>query len=180
MSTESDLATVVREIEQHAAQAGWDHPAQLFALVPTADLIAREPALAAQLEHATGLTPVQQDDVAGEELEELLQRIVWPETVAGCAAVVERLVLPEGADEDLPQDPAEAAAYAAGHPDRQEMRIVAAATRDGSSRCALRLRSHDEDDKVLVGPDLVPALLELLHATLETPDQPAGMDGIDP
>ena len=180
MSTEQDLTVVVREIEQHASEAGWDRPAELFALVPTADLIAREPALAAQLGNATGLTPVQQDDVAGEELEDLLQRIVWPEAVAGCAAVVERLVLPQGADDSLPDDPAEAAAYVADHPDRQEMRIVAAATRDGATQCALRLRSHDEDDKVLVGPDLVPALLELLHATLEAPaDGSDSADGAD-
>ena len=43
---------------------------------------------------------------------------------------------------------------------------VVAATRAGSTYCALRLRSHDEDRQVLEGPDLVPALLQLLQATL--------------
>ena len=32
------LRTAVLEIESHAAEAGWDQPARLFALVPTADL----------------------------------------------------------------------------------------------------------------------------------------------
>jgi len=97
----------------------------------------------------------------------VLAGIEWPAEVAGCAAVVERLVLPPEADADLPVDRGEAADYAASHPDRQEVRIVAAATRAGESFCALRLRSHDDDESVLGGPDLVPPLLELLHATLE-------------
>ena len=46
------------------------------------------------------------------------------------------------------------------------MRIVAAATRDGSTYCALRMRSHDDPQSVMEAPDLVPALLELLRSTL--------------
>jgi hypothetical protein len=171
----SALAAVVRELEQHAARAGWDQPAQLFALVGTAELARREPALAEALgidPSAGGLTPVEQDALpVGQELEDVLQQIEWPPEVSGCAAVVERLVLPPGADSDIPDDRIEAAEYAATHPDRQEVRIVAAATRDGASWCALRLRSHDDDDSVLAGADLVPPLLQLLHATLEPDDE---------
>lgn len=163
-----DLIQVVRELEQHASAAGWDQPAQLFALVPTADLLAREPGLAVTLADAGALTPVEQEDLADQELEVLLQQIVWPPEVTGCAVVLERLVLPPGADEQVPADPGEAAAFAAGHPDRHEVRIIAAATRAGGSCCAMRLRSHDEDTSVLLGPDLVPGLLELLRATLES------------
>ncbi len=43
------LRAAVREIEPHAAEAGWDQPARLYALVPTSDLLAREPALAAAM-----------------------------------------------------------------------------------------------------------------------------------
>jgi len=86
--------------------------------------------------------------------------------VTGCAAVVERVVLPPGADQDLPEDPGAAAAYAAAHPERQEVRMVVGATRDGSGYCALRLRAHDDNDSVLEGADLVPALLELVRDTL--------------
>jgi hypothetical protein len=69
--------------------------------------------------------------------------------------------------EEVPSDAEAAAEHAAGHPDRQEARIVAGALRTGESFCAIRQRAHDEDDMVLVGNDLVPALLELLHTTLE-------------
>ena len=53
------------------------------------------------------------------------------------------------------------------HPDRQEVRIVAGATRAGATYCALRLKAHDDDQSVVGGADLVPGLLELLKATLE-------------
>lgn len=174
------LAAVVRELEQHAAEAGWDRPAQLFALVPTADLVEREPGLAEVLgddADLAGLTPVQQEELPGEQLETVLQQIVWPEAVAGCAAVVERLVLPPAADEQIPEDPQDAAAFAAAHPARQEVRIVAAATRDGATGCALRLRSHDDPASVVHGTDLVPGLLELLRATLEDDDADPGVPG---
>jgi hypothetical protein len=67
----------------------------------------------------------------------------------------------------MPADPAAAEQYAAEHPDREEVRIVAAATRDGATHCALRMRSHDDPLSVVEAPDLVPALLELLRSTLE-------------
>jgi hypothetical protein len=47
------------------------------------------------------------------------------------------------------------------------VRIVAAATRTGASYCALRMRAHDADDAVLTGPDLVPALVDLVRSTLD-------------
>lgn len=168
----SDLPRVVRELELHASEAGWDRPAELYALVPTAELIAREPGLAEVLDGAVSLTPVQQDELPGDELEVLLQEIAWPAEVAGCAAVVERLVLPPDVDAEIPDDPDEAASFAAAHPERQEVRIVAAADREGRVWAALRLRAHDDDDLVLAGGDLVPGLLDLLRATLE-PDLPS-------
>ena len=164
----SALADVVREVELHAARAGWDRPAQLFALVETADLLQREPHLAEVLgvdAQAGGLTPVEQETTS-ESLEELLASILWPPEVAGCAVVVEAMTVPPGQGE-VPQDAEAAAEYAATHPEREEARIVAGALRGGQSHCAIRQRAHDEDDMVLAGPDLVPALLELLHTTLE-------------
>lgn len=167
------LQTAVREIEAHAAEAGWDEPARLYALVPTADLLAREPALAATmgvdaLSAAGSLTPVEQDQMpAGQTLEQTLEHIMWPAEVFGCAAVVERLVLPPEAEAQVPEEPTQAEEFAAAHPERQEVRIVAGATRDGSTYCALRLRSHDDDSSVVESVDLVPGLLELLLGTLE-------------
>lgn len=166
------LRAAVREIEAHAAGSGWDQPPRLYALVPTADLVVREPALAAVLgldaSAVESLTPVEQDDVpADAPLEGVLEEIMWPAEVAGCAAVVERLVLPPTADGQLPTDPGEAERFAAEHPEREEVRIVAAATRSGSTYCALRLRAHDDALSVVEAPDLVPALLQLLRSTLD-------------
>ena len=165
----SALASVVREIEAHAAESGWDQAARLFALVPTGELARAEPELARVLgldADSDGLTPVDQELSADIDLEQSLTTIMWPVEVVGCAAVVERLVLPPSADAAIPDDRARAASYAAEHPERQELRIVAAATRDGTTHCAMRFRSHDDASSVVTGPDLVPALLELLQASL--------------
>ena len=167
---ESPLAQVVREIEAHANEAGWDQPPQLYALVPTGELLAREPALAERLgldaETAAGsLTPVQQEALPEDRpLEETLQQIMWPADVAGCAAVLERLTLPPEAERDLPDDPAQAQEYAAAHPDRQEVRMAAGVARDGNQHCVLRVRTHE--GTLVQGPDLVPNLTRLLLDTL--------------
>lgn len=166
------LRSAAREIEAHAAELGWDQPARLFALVPTNDLLTREPALAAALDLDAAqegtLTPVEQEAVSEEQpLEETLAQIMWPAEVFGCAAVVERLVLPPDADTAMPEDSEAARDFAAEHPDRQEVRMVAAVTRDGATYCTLRMRAHDDDFSVLEGVDLVPALLQLLHSTLD-------------
>jgi hypothetical protein len=167
------LAAAVLEIETHISEAGWDQPARLYALVETARLVEHEPALAAAMgldsSAAQGsLTPVEQDQLAPDSpLERVLESVTWPPSVSGCAAVVERLVLPPEADGDLPEDPTAAEEFAREHPDRQDVRIVAGATRGGSTYCALRMRAHDDDLSVVGASDLVPGLLQLLAATLE-------------
>jgi hypothetical protein len=166
------LASAVLEIESHAAQGGWDQPGRLYALVDTARLVRREPALASAmgLDSASAdgsLTPVEQEQLPADGFESALASIAWGPEVSGCAAVVERLVLPPDADEAIPDEPAAAAAYAAEHPDRQEVRMTVGVTRAGASYCALRLRAHDDDQSVVGGADLVPELVALLGATLE-------------
>jgi hypothetical protein len=101
----------------------------------------------------------------------VLESIAWPDDVAGCAAVVERLVLPPAADQAIPEDPERAQQFALEHPERQEVRIVAGATRHGATYCALRLRAHDDDQSVVGGIDLVPGLLALLGATLSDDEE---------
>jgi hypothetical protein len=175
------LASAVLEIEEHISAAGWDQPARLYALVDTAQLVAHEPALAASMglddtSELGSLTAIEQDQLNPEvELEHALESITWPPNVLGCAAVVERLVLPPDVDDAIPDDADEALEFAREHPDRQEVRIVAGATRHGSTYCALRLRAHDDDQSVVGGIDLVPGLLALLSATLvdELDDEPA-------
>jgi hypothetical protein len=166
------LRHVVREVEAHVAASGWDQPARLYALVPTSELLEAEPALAGALGLDAGsaagtLTPIEQEDVAADRsLEEVLSAIMWPPQVYGCAAVVERLVLPPDAEAQVPADSAELARFAAEHPERHEVRMAAAVTRDGRAHCAVRLRAHDDDADVLDARDLVPTLVQLLSDTL--------------
>ncbi len=169
------LAAAVLEIESHIAEGGWDQPSRLYALVDTAALVRREPALASAmgLDDASAegsLTPVEQEQLPADRFEEALASLAWGPEVAGCAAVVERLVLPPEADDELPDDPADAAAYALEHPERHEVRMVVGVTRAGASYCALRLRAHDEDHSVVGGTDLVPELITVLAATLDPID----------
>lgn len=172
------LETALREVESHVATTGWDQQARLYALVSTAELLAAEPGLAESLDAPPELpqghlTPVEQELPSdGQSLEKLLESVEWPEAVHGCAAVVERLVLPPDAEGSLPEDDTEAATYAREHPDRQEVRIAAGALRDGSVYALLRLRSHDDERSVVGGTDLVPALLHLLTATLTEEPSP--------
>lgn len=177
------LASAVLEIESHIAAEGWDQPARLYALVDTASLVEREPALAAAMgldaSSADGsLTPIEQDQLPVDlPFETALESVLWPPEVTGCAAVVERLVLPPDADPLIPADPASAERFAREHPDRQDVRIVAGVTRAGATYCALRLRAHDDDQSVVGGSDLVPGLLELLGATREDPGDVPGHEG---
>ena len=67
---------------------------------------------------------------------------------------VERIVVPPAAEQDLPSDPEAALSALAAHPDRRDVRLVVAVTRDGRSSCLLRQRDHDRDDRVAKGRDI--------------------------
>ena len=123
-----------------------------------------EPALAAAMGldsagAAGSLTPVEQDQLPPDQpLEAVLESIMWPPAghrlrrgrrAAGAAAGA-----PTGRSPTTRVRPQE---FAREHPDRQEVRIVAGATRAGATYCALRLRAHDDDQSVVGGADLVPA-----------------------
>lgn len=163
------LLTAAVDTERHVARLGWDQPPRLFALVPTALLREREPALAGRLADGDdgGFTAVEQEGLpATSDLESLLGRIAWPEDVCGVALAVERIVVPPDAERDLPTDPRSAADQLAAHPDRRDVRLLAACLRDGEQVCLLRQRDHDSDDAVAVGRDLAPGLTHALAMTL--------------
>lgn len=169
MNVRLDRLTV--DIERHAAAAGWDQELRLFALVETADLLRREPQLASELglvaAEPGGLTPVDQGDLPEHSsVEELLGLMTWPPEVLGTALTLERLMVPPDVEKDMPRDEQEALRWLAGHPQRQEVRLVVAVLRDGSRSAALRMRDHDEDTSVLTGENLVPGLADALAATL--------------
>ncbi|MGL5909966.1 MAG: PPA1309 family protein [Phycicoccus sp.] len=165
------LTLAALDTERHVASAGWDQPMRLFALVPTAELVEREPQLAGSLarhDTVTGaLSAVEQDDLPdGHRIDDVLARIAWPHRVAGCALAVERVVIPPSAEHDLPGDEAEALATVTRHPLRKDVRLVVAVMRDGRSVCVLRQRDHDQDDRVATGEDLAPGLVHALRDTL--------------
>lgn len=166
------LPQVIREVEDFASAAGWDQPPQLFALVDTAELLARQPDLGSQVDAGCALTPVAQEPLPESDLAEALAGIVWPETVSGCALVQEIVVLPPDAEAELGTVGADADAgrmkrIAMEHPQRREARLVAGVLRDGSAACVLRLRgTQDGPDEIVEHPELAPNLVDALRETL--------------
>ena len=168
------LSAVAREVEDFVATAGWDQPPQLFALVATADLLARQPELGDQVDAASSLTPVAQEQLPGDDIAETLAGIVWPETVTGCALVQEIVVLPPDAEAELDEagtgqdaDAARMRRIAMEHPQRREARLVAGVLRDGSAACVLRVRGdQDSPDEIVEHPELAPNLVDALRETL--------------
>ena len=164
----SALQAVIGEVESHVAEAGWDQPPQLFALVDTEELLRAEPQLATTMGIVGGqpgaLTPVAQDALGPGPLDEALARITFGAAVLGVVLAHEVLVLPPSAEQGLPDlDPETAAA----HPQAREVRMVVGVVRDGSRAAVLRLRATgDGEDERVTGPDLAPALAEALLATL--------------
>jgi hypothetical protein len=170
----ASLPQVIREVEDFAATGGWDQPPQLFALVATADLLARQPELDGQVDTASSLTPVAQEPLPGDDLAETLAGIVWPETVSGCALVQEIVVLPPDAEAELgvagagqDADADRMRRIAMEHPQRREARLVAGVLRDGSAACVLRVRGdRDSPDEIVEHPELAPNLVDALKETL--------------
>lgn len=167
------LKAVVAELDMHSETVGWDQGPAIYALVDTAELAAMEPALAAQLGLPQdvppgSLTPVEQDALDDRPLDEALARISWPESVRGCALVHEVLVLPPGAEDDMPEgaDPLE---WAGKHEGRREMRMTVAVQRGGATAVALRFRPvpGEPDEGTAFGDDLAPNLSRALLSTLD-------------
>ncbi|WP_462334174.1 PPA1309 family protein [Varibaculum cambriense] len=182
MDTSSDLSSAqlslrlaVSSLEKEVAQLGWDQSPSLFALVPSKDIF---PQLEAEMDEAQAkqlraalsenpqhLTAVLQDHLPAD-LMDTLGHLVFGEDVAGVAVAMERFLVSPQADAEAPQDPKEREKFLLAHPSRQDVRIVAAATRDGNTWCASRARSEDSDDMVAQGDNIVPELLEVLKAML--------------
>jgi hypothetical protein len=162
VSDEQELTELVREVERHMAETGWDQPAQLFAVVPTAELLAAQPDLAGQLDPASPFTPIAQEALPSPDLADALATIMWPAEVAGCAVVQEIMVAPPGADleADSAADPTPEAGY-------REARLVAAVLRDGPAACALRMRDprSDAEEQLIESADLAPNLVGALRGT---------------
>src|SRR5689334_10801406 len=113
------LEEVVLDLERHSAAQGWDAAPKLYALVESTELLAKDPELAAELGLSDGVETIaaleQPPLPESDRIEDALATILWPDAVAGCALVVERVVLPPEAEEELPENEAEAVAWAAAH-----------------------------------------------------------------
>jgi hypothetical protein len=177
----SGLWRTVAEIERHVASDGWGAPLRLFALVRTADALARDPGLEWRLpanvvDEARAdpdhLTSVEQDGVPDiADLDDLLAQLAWPDGVDGAALVVERILVPPDAEAEVraatsPDDEEGRAKALAAHPLAEDVRIAVGVLRDGRHECAVRSRSKDSDGEVRTGSDLVPGLVSALQATL--------------
>lgn len=179
-SATDSLVAALSEIDRFLGQEGWGLPARLFALVPTAELVAAEPSLAGQLSagSADSLSSIEQEGFhAGDHLEQTLASIAWPPTVHGVAVTVERVFLPADEEAGIPQNPDRAPEYVASHPRRQDLRVVSGALRDGTHYSVARVLGHPDD--LLGAEDLVPSLEAALLATLDdstTPDDPDTLD----
>ena len=175
-STQLSLRLAVSSLEKDVAQLGWDQSPSLFALVPTQAIFPQleaemEPTQAEQLraalsENPQHLTAVLHDHLPPADLMETLAHLVFGEDVAGVAVAMERFLVSPQADAEAPTDPKEREKFLLAHPSRQDVRIVAAATRDGNTWCASRARSEDSHDMVAQGDNIVPELLEVLKAML--------------
>ncbi|WP_040791708.1 PPA1309 family protein [Nocardia paucivorans] len=183
------LAHSVREVAEFVDAEGWGAAPQMFALVPTAELIAVEPGLIDQVDTADELTPVAQElpeevSAGTVGLDEFLATTSWPATVAGCVLVQEIVVLPPEAEDDLDAaltpllaadtETADAAGRAAAqaHPRRRDARLFAAALRSGRTLCLLQLRPEADEDgdlELRTHPNLAPNLVEALRHTLDQP-----------
>lgn len=158
------LAVAVAEAEEFVGSAGWDQQPQIFALVRTAELLATQPEMAAHLDPDVVYTPIAQDPLDDPDLPTALERLAWPDAIAGCVLVQEIVVLPPSAQDALPDDPAAAAAVAAAHPDRTEARLAVGVLRDGGAACLMRL-AGEHSDAPLRGADLAPNLVQALRLT---------------
>ena len=135
------------------ATTGWDQPARLFALVPTVELVGGRAGAGRRARcarrHARGPDsgragarrggPVvggvaDQDRLAGDGGGRARRGGARRPAAGGRAAV--------------PDDPEDGwLAFAAEHPEREDVRIAVGVLRSGEAHCVLRLRSHDDDER---------------------------------
>ena len=147
------LANVVVDIEKGAARVGWDHAPSIYALVPTAMLLA-DPNLPADIaEQLRGgwdgsedhLSAIIQKDLDTDDIEQVLAHLAWPEAVPGAALTVERIVVPPEVEDEAPEDPEEALEFISNHPARtatthNKQITMTPTAANGMARSTLRFR----------------------------------------
>ncbi len=175
MNSTDALKEAALELEKHVAQAGWDAPIRLFALINTQSALAKNPKIATELPSETVakakndphlLFSVEQENLpSAESIDEFLGQIMWPDEVDGAALCIERIALPPDAEAELPASEPEAILAINNHPQRQEIRILVAVLRNGEAWNVIRMKNYDTDDMVLSDSTLAPELTRALNAT---------------
>lgn len=165
----SPLTRCALETEAHVATEGWGQRPRLFALARNGELVRRQPALAAMLGDIDPdeFSAIEQEGaITGDDLEKALGHTAWPDDVEGAALAVERIVVPPSAESDTFGRPGSTSERLATHADREDVRLVVAALRNGEIITLVRRKAEDSDDKVAIGTNVAPGLVEALKATL--------------
>lgn len=173
------LRRAVDEIEITASQLGWDRPPALYALVKTEDMLDNESVPSdireglqkswnGTTEH---LSAVAQDPMHEDEVEDVLPRLAWPESVYGAVLTLERIIVPPEVEDEAPEDPEEALIFISNHPGRTDVRLVVGVTREGDSWCEVRARNFDDENRVGKGENLAPSLVEALKIGFKSDEE---------
>lgn len=160
----SPLTRCALETEIHVASAGWGQQPRLFSLANNGALFKRQPALKSLLGDLdpSEFSAIEQDvEVTNKTLEKVLGTTAWPSDVDGVALVVERVIIPT---EDAPSSFGSSAGPRQG--EKEDVRLVVAALRNGEIITLVRRKKEDSDDKVAIGTNIAPGLVEALKATL--------------
>lgn len=157
----SPLTRSALETEAYVATEGWGQAPRLFSLARNGDLLRREPALRAVLGDIdeNEYSAVEQDDaLATGELDEALGHLTWPADVDGVALAIERVI--------MAPDPDAARVGQLQQDNREDVRLLVAALRNGEIITLVRRKKEDDNDKVAIGTNIAPGLVDALKATL--------------
>ncbi|CAM3332906.1 PPA1309 family protein [Dermacoccus barathri] len=165
----SPLTRCALETEAHVASEGWGQAPRLFALARNGELLRAQPALATVLgdiDRDEYSAIEQEDAIVGDDLEKALGHTAWPDDVEGVALAVERIIVPPSAQTDTFGTRGFTTERLASHAEREDVRLLVAALRGGEIITLVRRKAEDSDDKVAIGTNIAPGLVDALKATL--------------
>lgn len=165
----SPLTRCALETEIHVASDGWGQQPRLFSLANNGALLQRQPALRGMLGDLdpAEFSAIEQDvKVTNDTLEKVLATTAWPRDVDGVALVVERVIIPTDNSSRAFGRPNLVTKRLEEQADREDVRLVVAALRNEEIITLVRRKNEDSDDKVAIGTNIAPGLVDALKATL--------------
>jgi len=158
MTQQADLEIVIRELDAHISDAGWDQPVQLFAILSESPELAMDSEYLKNASQEQLFFEPQGIDFSDNSVIDVLRTLGWNEAVIGLAIAAERII----SVEDKDASDYETQSYSA----TQEIRVMSIAMRDGRTLNAIRYRSHDNPEDLLTGAELVPELNQALIGSM--------------